>query len=273
MAENSTPSDARRQDIFLMASTGLLILLIAGLLITVLRSQLGNYERLLEGSVSANPAISLAYARAFDAAVIKTGSIFLAFLLVLLGGLYTFRATEAAYKLAGDGGSWKGSLETASPGLVMVTLGIVVIGIAITKEHHIDIGGVPVQPPQTEGAPTGEHPLAVQPTLSSSLGLAGQRGGLSQADARALNTALVLIDAHADALSPEEKGAWDSARGYLDALRRMIIFSGSPAIKDNYGVWADRALRDPRSLDELTAEQREQFLRAQQELSETFLEP
>jgi len=159
---------------------------------------------------------ALAFARSFDAAVIKTGSIFLAFLLVLLGGLYTFRLGDVLYKLSGEGGSLKGAFETASPGLVMLTLGIVVIAVAICKEYTISINRLVMNPQpaaaSVESTATSASTAATGASITTSMGSpAIPAGQFTENDVLAMNTAITLIDARQANLSPLEQDAWARA--------------------------------------------------------------
>ena len=101
----------------LSATIGVM-LVVALIMGFVLLQQVSNYRELLTAvrsppGVVPNGALAPALSRSLDAAVIKTCSIFLAFLLVFLGGLYTLRVGDSAYRLSIEGGLGKGALETA----------------------------------------------------------------------------------------------------------------------------------------------------------------
>jgi hypothetical protein len=72
-------------------------------------------------------SVVLAYARAWDFAVVKTSSIFLSFTMIFVGSLYVLRVAGTGFGLTIEGLATKGSLETSSPGLVMITLGVVLV--------------------------------------------------------------------------------------------------------------------------------------------------
>ncbi|HXU36934.1 MAG TPA: hypothetical protein VN937_11275 [Blastocatellia bacterium] len=91
----------------------------------------------LKDSVNPNHAIILTYSRAWDFAVVKISSIFLAFCLILIGALYVLRVALASYSLSVEGANAKGALETGSPGLVMLTLGVVLMGIILLSSSNV----------------------------------------------------------------------------------------------------------------------------------------
>jgi hypothetical protein len=80
----------------------------------------------LKGS-SAQHSSAITYLRAWDFAVVKMSALFLAFALAFLGALYVLRTNETAYAANAESSGFKAKLETSSPGLVMVTLGVVLV--------------------------------------------------------------------------------------------------------------------------------------------------
>jgi hypothetical protein len=101
-----------------------------------------NYYTGINSALSVPNAIDhtivLTYSRAWDFAVQKTSSLFLGFTLVFIGALYVLRIADARFALSAEGPSVKGSLETSSPGLVMITLGVLLIGFVIYNQSVID---------------------------------------------------------------------------------------------------------------------------------------
>jgi tellurite resistance protein TehA-like permease len=65
--------------------------------------------------------------------MVRTAALFLSFVLVLLGSLFVLTGIEAAYKLSLDLGEKKGALETASPGLVLVTAGALLVAASLYR--------------------------------------------------------------------------------------------------------------------------------------------
>ena len=80
----------------------------------------------------------IAYARSLDIAVVKTSGVFLGFLLVFVGVLYVLRQSSTAYALHGRAGSLSGGLTSSSPGLVLATLGVVLILGAMFNKGMVD---------------------------------------------------------------------------------------------------------------------------------------
>jgi hypothetical protein len=78
--------------------------------------------------------LMLTFARAQDFGLVKGGALLLSFVVVILGMLIVVRGTQVTYRLKLAHGSAKSALETSSPGLVMVTLGLALaLGIVMTQ--------------------------------------------------------------------------------------------------------------------------------------------
>lgn len=101
--------------------------------------QWSNYNKGIESVVSESfveHSVLISYSRAMDFAFVKSVTIFLGFILVLVGALYLLRVSETAYQIGMSGGSVNISLQTASPGLVLITLGVITI-LATTYNKSI----------------------------------------------------------------------------------------------------------------------------------------
>ncbi|MFC0513376.1 hypothetical protein ACFFGT_04165 [Mucilaginibacter angelicae] len=83
-----------------------------------------------------NTAI-FAFSRSKDFAHTKAASTFLGFLLVFTGALYLLKVFKLSYKLKADQTPVDNvSLESTSPGLVMITLGVgIIIAVLVTKNE------------------------------------------------------------------------------------------------------------------------------------------
>ena len=81
------------------------------------------------------PDITLLYtlqlSRANTADTIKIAALFLGFFTVAVGCLFVLYGAEAYYRLRVSQREVRSSLETSSPGLVLITLGVVIIGMAL----------------------------------------------------------------------------------------------------------------------------------------------
>jgi hypothetical protein len=83
-------------------------------------------------------AAALGYSRALNTAVVKTSCIFLAYLLIFLGGLYVLRTAKQTFGLDIEAKGVKGTLNTSSPGLVMAALGAALVLGALFHEPRLD---------------------------------------------------------------------------------------------------------------------------------------
>lgn len=105
-----------------------------------------NYNRAISFAINngdGNSAI-LTYSRAMDFAFTKATALCLGFLLVFVGALYLLRVNQSAYSIALSGGSANVSLQTSSPGLVIVTLGVITVLFTIYNKSYISFSGSPV---------------------------------------------------------------------------------------------------------------------------------
>lgn len=92
---------------------------------------------------SVNAAI-LSFARAKDFANIKLGSALLGFLLIFIGALYLLKVFNLSYKASLSQPSVGNvSIQTTSPGLVMITLGVAVMMTALITRNEVNYS-VPV---------------------------------------------------------------------------------------------------------------------------------
>lgn len=83
-------------------------------------------------------AAVITYARGLGAAFIKTSALFLGFILIFTGTLYVLRTAEAAYEIHVASGKSQGYLQTTSPGLVIVSLGVVLTVVTILTKSDLD---------------------------------------------------------------------------------------------------------------------------------------
>lgn len=82
----------------------------------------------------------IAYARSWDAAVVKTSSLFLGYVLIFFGALFVLRTAESTFRLSVDVGppaSPKALLESTSPGLILATLGVVLVAVSLTIKSDV----------------------------------------------------------------------------------------------------------------------------------------
>lgn len=133
------------RSLFVVVSTVLGLLMLV--LFLSLYVQFDNYHnaiiREFESVAQINHASIISYSRALDFAVAKMIALFSACTLVLIGALYVLRIGEAEYKLAVGNEKGKGTLQTSSPGLVMVTLGAVLIVLVLNTKSTIEYNSLP----------------------------------------------------------------------------------------------------------------------------------
>jgi len=146
MTSEDQPTDAPQTttnyhiDRKLFAVVTTLLIILCGFLISNLYLQWNNYAAGIEAATNTAPVNHIAlltYSRAMDFAFVKTSTIFIGFLLVLLGTLYLLRASEAAYSLEAQNGDNKLTFTTASPGLVLATLGVITVLGTIYKSTSV----------------------------------------------------------------------------------------------------------------------------------------
>jgi hypothetical protein len=102
-------------------------------------SESSFYERILQQASDSHicrenvMAFQVALAPFRSLSMVRTAALFLSFVLVLLGSLLVLTGIEAAYKMSLDLGEKKAALETASPGLVLVTAGALLIAASLYR--------------------------------------------------------------------------------------------------------------------------------------------
>lgn len=115
-------------------------------------------------------AAILSYNRALGAAIVKTSAVFLGYLLVFIGALYVLRTASTSYRLGVRTEHYAGTLQTSSPGLVIITLGIFLIAVTILTRSDINYKGpsaVVPAPTLDDSNGTDWQPIESQPTLGS----------------------------------------------------------------------------------------------------------
>ena len=138
---NNKQSSLNKLDNTLLIVVILMVIFIIATLGTSLFFQHINYDKGIELAENSNLVDHLAilsYVRAWDFAVIKTTTLLLGFILIFIGALYILRAVEVAYSLkANSSENIKLDFSTTSPGLVLSTLGVVIIIILLLNKSTI----------------------------------------------------------------------------------------------------------------------------------------
>lgn len=154
--------------------TALLVVQLA-LLVGNLWFQLNNYRvgiTLARSSGATADAVSLilVYSRAWDFAVTKTSALFLGFMVIYIGALYVLRSADTAYEISYTQGTQMGAtLKSSSPGLVLITLGAVLVGLVLYHKSEVGLQ-MSISSTPSEGtavshkSSSGETPARAQPT-------------------------------------------------------------------------------------------------------------
>ncbi len=119
-----------------------IVLLVSGLMIASLIVRWIEYDKAIQVTLKQTPPLDhsavLSYARSLDASIVKTTSLMLSFLVVFIGAIYVLRSSTVGFQLSIQNGGLKSSLETASPGLVMITLGLAVVVTTLLVRSSVD---------------------------------------------------------------------------------------------------------------------------------------
>lgn len=117
--------------------------------------QVAAFNRGIEVAVSTKDFAAITtFGTGIALAYSKTFSILISFLLIFSGTIYVLLPIKASYKASGDTNSNKGSLETNSPGLVIITLGVVLAAVAvmhpISLEYKSTVTTIPAPQASTD---------------------------------------------------------------------------------------------------------------------------
>lgn len=101
-------------------------------------SQQGVYRSAIElASKHNNDDLIINYARALDFATVKLSTVLLGFILAFLGALYVLRIQASVFKGSVTSTGTGGTIETSSPGLVMLTLGVVAVICSLFSKSYL----------------------------------------------------------------------------------------------------------------------------------------
>jgi hypothetical protein len=160
----------RRIVVTVCALLGLLSLLTLACLVM----EWTQYHQAIEIAIKQSPpdhAAGISYARALDAAIVKTSSLMLAFIVVFVGALYVLRTTSAAFNLGLAGQGFNGTLTTSSPGLVMITLGLIIVAIAVLSQSDINYNAPVTEPDYAATKPATDNNEQIRGTAMKNLKL------------------------------------------------------------------------------------------------------
>ena len=189
-AENHADEIPRLDKILVVVVSAVLVL-IGGLLASSLFAQWGMYHAAAASALELKAEgghLVLSFTRAFDFAVIKTSVVFMGMLVTFVGALYVLRAQREAFALQVSPRSRaRATLRTASPGLVIVTLGVSTVNVAVVTKNEVTLTfpQSPTNRGQSQAVPT-TVPRSVEIDLTPGQALSGQNATLLRR----------LVDAH-----------------------------------------------------------------------------
>ena len=144
----------------LIAATGAMVVAVV-LLLCVIYVQLNMYHTAMNSELVRTGRIDhaavLAYGRSADYAASKYVALLLGFALIFLGSAYVLRTSTVGYSVSVAHKEINASLATSSPGLVLATLGVVLVALAILTQSDINLSYGHAKPAALD-LPTSEHP-------------------------------------------------------------------------------------------------------------------
>ena len=163
--EASPPESPANPVIFIWATFATVLAILVFIGVTMYLATTAQIAALKDGFAHAlnppNHTAAVSYSNAMTAAVTKTSSVFLSFLVVFLGGIYVLMPKRDSFALDVQSHSVKANLASNSPGLVMMTLGIALTIVALAMKSEITIEG---NGSQTEPASPQETMLQQTPS-------------------------------------------------------------------------------------------------------------
>ena len=128
-----------------------ILLLVGGTLVVGIQLQARHYGNGIKVAHSAggvDHAAAITYGRAFDLALVETAGLCSSFLLIFMGTLYVLQTAQTVpveFTASVNSGAGGGALQTSSPGLVMVAVGVILVCVVILNESSITYDAGPSQ--------------------------------------------------------------------------------------------------------------------------------
>jgi hypothetical protein len=161
-----------RLDWRLFVIVSLIMVVLTSLFVVELAIQWQDYRSGIRAALAGpvqDHAAALSYSRALDAAIVKTAALFLGYLLVFTGALYVLRTASIGYSIAAKTGSFDGSLQTSSPGLVIITLGVFLVAVTILTRSDVNYEGPMATTVGQEERDSGGPTFEPSPTLPATV--------------------------------------------------------------------------------------------------------
>lgn len=142
MNETSKQQQAagKRLDAIILIIVSLVILALLVFFIKNVNKQELNHEAAIGAALSSpvDHAALITYLISLDFGIAKSSSILISFIIILIGALYVLRiASYPFHAFAEVEGKFQIILSTASPGLVMVLLGAILVTLSLYKESRV----------------------------------------------------------------------------------------------------------------------------------------
>ncbi len=130
-------------DYFILGIATLVLSVTGGLLLYVVTIQAQTYQKAIDRELGLLGQIDhsavLSYARSADVSATKISALFLGFLLIFLGSLFVLRIGRTQYALSLSAAENRNmAFSTTSPGLVMITLGVVLVSLVLFARSTVD---------------------------------------------------------------------------------------------------------------------------------------
>jgi hypothetical protein len=161
-----------------------LLLIVVGVAIYVFRlvnfslhTQTDTYIRASQDAAKSpnhGPELVLDFTRVMDSAIVKSIVVFMGFVVTLVGIMCVLRAATASFSLEVKSGTQSGALNTSSPGLVIVVLGIFAVGLALYSKTDISIQ-------EGRGQPAGSEASAPSPKIVGMASAPDEKGVVAAA--------------------------------------------------------------------------------------------
>jgi len=139
MDDSQIKNDQRRERISLYIVIIIVMILMSLTIYFTLTQSSSQYEKGIDLAANGrvfDSMMILVTCKSMDQSVLQFIAIALGFCIALIGCLFVLSGIQANYKLLLSEKSYRSSLETTSPGLVLITLGLIVVSINLFVKHE-----------------------------------------------------------------------------------------------------------------------------------------
>jgi len=129
-------------DIGLFTAVAFSLIAVGVMLFWNIHTQFTNYAVAIDSALDGERKIDLsaviAYTRSWDFAIIKTSSLFISVIIILIGLMYVLRSSESSFKISSQSDWFKGAFTTSSPGRATILMGVALV--ALSLNYKSDVG-------------------------------------------------------------------------------------------------------------------------------------